>query len=395
MKAATTATSVVEEVPLVVGMEGLHVDFFTPVEMEMLDLLSSPASPATKSEPIAPKKPAPTKPRRVTSSKQLLYVERHRKKRQAEFIGLQKSVVELEAQLADMKHKHTLQSMLHPGSKWRQHASNERKRRAKAMLENKALRDAVEQQMQFTDTLVRAVQAVPAVSNATISAQPKDQWQYLRLVADPELRKAAYHHICDRELEQLQSAFLQAGLLESPVPELHKHEYKHVNHAVQVQTILTGRFTQTVASVTESVWQCLTGAAMSKDPLLKQLYNSHTAVDPSVSYIMGSRDHAEGRFDRRLLCKRYEQGAKYVVVCRSILHDDAVQATDLNNILDEVSWLTIEPDEETPKSTVIKYFHKANQARNAGIVLTKSWLERFTQETDDVGIAIRKYIDSH
>ncbi|OQR93332.1 hypothetical protein ACHHYP_02644 [Achlya hypogyna] len=373
---------------VVVGLEGLQVDFFSSFEMEMLDLLSSPASPPIKVETAAspPKKPAPAKPRRVTSSKQLLYVERHRKKRQAEFIGLQKSVVELEAKLTEMKQKQSLQSLLHPTSKWRQHATNERKRRAKAMLENKSLRDAVEQQMQFTDSLVRAVQAVPQLPKATMSGLPQDQWQYLHLVTDPVLRKAAYHNICDRELGQLQSAFLQAGLLESPVPDVHKHEYKHINHAVQVQTILTGRFGQPVASVTESVWACLTGTALSDDPLIKKLYNDHIPLDPCVCYITGSRDHAQGQFDRRLLCKRYDQGDKCVIVCRSILHDDAIMPSE-HNILDEVSWVSIEP--EAQDKTVVKYFHKANQARNAGIHLTKSWLERFTQESDEIGIAIR------
>ncbi|OQR97911.1 hypothetical protein THRCLA_21915, partial [Thraustotheca clavata] len=336
-------------------------------------ILSSPSSPLSNADivPSPPKKATHLKPRRVTSSKQLLYVERHRKKRQAEFVGLQKSVVELEAQLAQMKQKLTLQSLLHPQSKWRQHATNERKRRAKAMLENKALRDAVEQQMQFTDTLVRAVQSVPLVTDSAMSPKPQDQWQYYHLVQDPVLRKAACHNICDREFGQLQNAFAEAGLQKSPVPNQLKHDYKQINHMIQVQTTVTARFSKSVNDIKDALWKCFTGTAKSDDPLMKKLMTTHTPIDTTLSYVTGTKEYSQGRMDRRLLCKLYDHPNSCEIVCRSIIHDESLPATP-NSLLDEASWLTIETE---GKDTLIKYFSKVSQVQNAPIQITKRWLE--------------------
>ncbi|KDO23307.1 hypothetical protein SPRG_11621 [Saprolegnia parasitica CBS 223.65] len=327
-------------------------------EYNMLDDIFLPpgvASSSSSETETAPKKKQP--------SKQVLAVQRHRQKQRNELNYLKSKVEELQLNLQSMTQAKALQDILHPPSKWEKLAKNERRREQEALLENTRLKEALEEQVQFAECLVNIVQKKPRL--AINHADATDQWKLLKLVADPVTRDAAYHAIVDREYAKLNSAFIEAGLMETSwegrrhVPIVH-------DGCLEVQTIIRCKFPVLFNVVADAVWEVARGAA--EVMALQGVYKMMLELDASMTYVTGKRESPVGNIQRRVIAKRYFETnpTRCVIVHRSIYDDELYPLLPDYAIANEIAWMSVEMDAQG--LTELKYFQKAKPS----LVVTKS-----------------------
>ncbi|OQR91931.1 hypothetical protein THRCLA_22425, partial [Thraustotheca clavata] len=330
-------------------------------EYNMLDdIFLPPTVSSSSSENEAPKK---------QPSKQVLAVQRHRLKQRNELNYLKSKVGELQMNLNNLTQAKALQDILHPPSKWEKLAKNERRRQQEALLENTRLKEALEEQVQFAECLVNIVQKKPRL--ALNNSEANDQWKLLKLVADPAAREAAYHAIVDREYAKLNSAFVEAGLIETTwegrkhIPVLH-------HGILEVQTLIRWKFPVLANIVADAVWEVARGALQ----VMQQAYTMMVEVEPSLTYITGKRESFVGNIQRRVIAKRYYEAdpPRWIMITRSIYDDELYPLLPDYSIANEVAWMVIEMDNQG--MTEFKYFQKAKPS----VMVTK-------QQDDDGKLA--------
>ncbi|OQR82632.1 hypothetical protein ACHHYP_15701 [Achlya hypogyna] len=319
---------------------------FTFDEYNMLDDIFLPPPPGSSgSETDVPKK---------QPSKQVLAVQRHRQKQRNELAYLKQKVEELQSNLQGITQAKALQDILHPPSKWEKLAKDELRREQEAVLENARLKEALEEQVQFAECLVNIVQKKSRV--ALNSGEAQDQWKLLKLVAAPEARDAAYHAIVDREYSKFNSAFIEAGLIETSW-EGRRHVPIVTHGCLEVQTIIRSKLPVLFNIVADAVWEVARGAA--EVMALQGVYRMMLELDDSMTYVTGKRESPVGKIQRRVVVKRYWESnpTRCVIVHRSIYDDELYPLLPDYAIANEVAWMSVEMD---PSGlTDFKYFQKA------------------------------------
>ncbi|EQC35758.1 hypothetical protein SDRG_06517 [Saprolegnia diclina VS20] len=314
-------------------------------------------------------------------TKQQIATLKHRKKQQDELAYLKATVHTLHTELARLT---TEKSPTRSASRWERLAKGERKRQHDSQRENRRLKEMLEEQVQFAECLVNLVRKRPKM--ALIADNEDDQWRQLVLVADPALRRIAIPAIVDRVFADLDSAFIEAGLIESP---LHRHEYVPkitLHHTLEIQTIVCVPFPAAFGVACEAVWRVLRGSVPI--PQLNGSYRLLHEVDVDTTYVAGVRRHAALETQRRVVVKRYHAApARFAVICRSI-HADALYPMDSNCAhSNEVSWLTVEPLSLT--ASMVKFFQKSSPTKHDGAALDAEYLmEAFSKNTVGFEVAI-------
>ncbi|KDO23313.1 hypothetical protein SPRG_11627 [Saprolegnia parasitica CBS 223.65] len=364
---------------------------FTHEERAILETMcSTPTSSAsTKSEPD--ETPPPPKP----VNKQQLAVQRHRKRRQNEFAYLKQAVVDLQAQLVSLNQSRELRELLDPPSRWEKLAKEERKRGQESVVENKQLKEAIEEQVQFAECLVNIVRKKPRLAH--LSTEQQDLWKQMKLVADPAIRSVAIHAILDREFEKIDSAFIEAGLLEDDMPPKRRHVPRFEHGMLEIETTLCAHFEAPCDIVTTGVWDVFRG--------LVELIGVHgtyaplTVMEDNVAYIAAVRPYGLGVIERRILIKKYSDvPGRAVFVTRGIHEDECFPVRDGHAVTNEVSWTTVEVSPTSPGVTIVKHFQKLKPALSEyktmeeAVPISKYIMEAYSRNSIGTGQTIREYI---
>ncbi|OQR82609.1 hypothetical protein ACHHYP_15709 [Achlya hypogyna] len=364
---------------------------FTHEERAILEtMVSTPTSSASERDETSTPKPEPP-PKPV--NKQQLAVQRHRKRRQHEFAYLKQAVLDLQAQLVALTQSRELRELLDPPSRWEKLAKDERKREQESRAENRQLKEAIEEQVQFAECLVNIVRKKPRL--AALSTEKADLWKQMKLVADPAIRAVAVHAIVDREYEKLDSAFIEAGLLDDEVLAVRKHVPKFEHGMLEIETVLASYFDVPAALVAHGVWQVFRGAVEVKG--VTGTYEALAEIDDNFVYISAVRPYGLGVIERRILVKKYEAAPDRIVfVGRGIHEDEAYPVKEGHAITNEVSWTTIES--VTPTKAVVKHFQKLKPALSEyksmeeAVPISKYIMEAYSRNSMGFGQTIRDYI---
>ncbi|OQR82627.1 hypothetical protein ACHHYP_15708 [Achlya hypogyna] len=307
---------------------------------------------------------------------------RHKKKRETELAYLKRAVADLHTQLAAL----TLEK---EGGKsqtrWERLAKGERKRQRDAQRENRRLKEMLEEQVKFAECLVQLVHKQPKLTLISDDSS----WRHLVLDDNPLHRVAAMHAIVDRAYDDLDSAFIAAGLIETL---LNRHEYLPKGDVdLEVHTIVCVTFSAPSAIAAQAVWRVLRGSVDIK--YLNGSYQLLADVDPCMTYVAGVRQHAAVVTQRRVIVKQYTEPDRFVVVCRSIHSDEAFPMDPLCAHSNEVSWLTVES--LSPETSAVKFFQKSRPTRTLGAMGLdcKYLMESFSKNTLGFEYAIAEEIE--
>ncbi|OQS06536.1 hypothetical protein THRCLA_20353 [Thraustotheca clavata] len=323
----------------------------TNVDQAILDTICTTPSTNSDKSDREDGKPEPKK----QLNKQQLAVLRHRKRRQNEFAYLKKAVIDLQAQLASLNQAAELREILNPPSRWEKFAKVEKKREQEAITENRLLRAAIQEQVQFAECLMTIVRKKPRL--AALSTDQNDLWKQMTLAADPHIRSFAMHAIVDREYERVNSALIECGLLDDNAQEVRKHIPKIVHGMLEIETLVCKYFREPMHVVAEGVWQVFRGAVeMHGD---NGTYRCIANIDPSFAYVSDVRPFAMGVIERRIIVKKYVDSPSRVVFVGRGIHEDQLYPINTgHSVTNEVSWTTIESCPSNPGMTVVKHFLK-------------------------------------
>ncbi|OQR82604.1 hypothetical protein ACHHYP_15703 [Achlya hypogyna] len=281
-------------------------------------------------------------------------LQRHRQRQRDELAFLKHKVEELQQELEKLARDSTLRDILQPPGKWERLAKQERVTRTQALQENRELKEAINEQVEFAHSLAALIRKSPSLR--CVSSDACEQWKQLRLVADPIARRAAFHAIADRDYSNATSAFIAAKLVEPTIEGRHYIPLLKDGH-IEVQTILFQHLPATLEHAVSAIWDVLRGVyAVSA---LQGVYRVLEQVDADTLYVGSLRHYSLGKIQRRIVIKRFRESEnRVVIVARNVHEDEVFQFDPRLGLAQEVSWMALEWDGHAAK-TDVKYFQKA------------------------------------
>ncbi|OQS04544.1 hypothetical protein THRCLA_03228 [Thraustotheca clavata] len=354
---------------------------FTSEECDILEALCLTSSPETDES---------QRKRRHVARLATIRTQRHRKKQQEELVYLKRKVQELQTQLEELPSPPN--SSTESTSKWERLARDERKRQYDVMQENSKLKAALEEQVKFAECLVDIIKKRPRLTVLSDSAH--DQWQFLKLVAEPKARRAAFHAIADREYAKVDSAFIEAGIVDvtdfsrKDVPKLKD------NGDIEIHGTICGRLSVPFSIVLEAAWEVLRGAVEMKK--LKGEYTIIDEIDDSTAYVESKWYHTAVNSQSRLIVKKYmEPNKRCVIVSRSIYEDEAIPLDPNYATCNEVSWLSV--DAEDNGEVTARFFTKSREfdlyPNYPEGTTTEYIIDAFSQSTEIFENAIKSHVE--
>ncbi|KAH9126753.1 hypothetical protein AeMF1_002831 [Aphanomyces euteiches] len=199
---------------------------------------------------------------------------------------------------------------------WKRLAHDEKLEKNKALHENEALREAVDQQATFIDQMKKVFLKKPRLTHH--HDVHSAEWQIYRLTATIALRRAAIHAIADRQFSRMSHAYLRAGLLER-TDDFTKAELKfEVMGGSQANYLLLG-VTETFELIDES-----TVYSRIADP-----------NDPAMTW------HSN------LIRKLYREPGRNIFIVRTVLDDALVPQMSVGGVENKSAWGQVLPLDDT------------------------------------------------
>ncbi|EQC40612.1 hypothetical protein SDRG_01696 [Saprolegnia diclina VS20] len=286
--------------------------------------------------------------------RQRLALQRHRQRQRDELVFLKRKVDELQAELEQLTRDSELRDILQPPSKWEKLAKQERVQRAHVLLENRELKEAISEQVEFAQSLAALIRKSPTPRYVCVDAH--EQWKHYKLVADPIARRAAYHAIVNRDYASQTSAFIEAKLIE-PVKEGRQYIPVLRDGLLEVHTIVFTRLPAPLAEAASAIWDVLRGVFTVAS--VQGVYRVLEEVDADTLYVGSLRHYSLGKIQRRIILKRFREGDSRVVVVARNVHEDEIFTFDPRlGLAHEVSWMVLQWDAAS-QTTEVKYFQKA------------------------------------
>ncbi|OQR81361.1 hypothetical protein THRCLA_11801 [Thraustotheca clavata] len=289
--------------------------------------------------------------------KQRLALQAHRQRQKDELEYLKKAVDELQEQLHRLNQVHELQDILRPPTYWEKLAKDECKKQIEVVNENRRLKRAIEEQVEFAESLANLVHKKPRLE--LFSTAESDAWKHFRLVKDPETRYAAFHAITDRDYAFVDSVMIQARLIDATTD--HRKVFPIVqNDIVEIHSYGLMRQPVDFISASVAIWDVFRGVAAV--PRLSGSYKCLAKIDENTSYVEGYTQLTKFRIQRRLVVKRYiESPTRIVILSRSIHEDESLPLDPSLSIAQEVTWLVFE---KIGDDSVAKYYRKSRSPVN-------------------------------
>ncbi|OQS04549.1 hypothetical protein THRCLA_03227 [Thraustotheca clavata] len=281
--------------------------------------------------------------------------QRHRKRHQDELAFLKSKVKELTEHLQILQHVKELEADSEPCCEWKKLAQNEKKREQEVMSENRRLKDAIEEQVKFAEYLVTILEKKPRLG--LLSPGLADQWQMLKLVAEPTARAAAFHAIADREYAKVESVMIEGNLIDRQ-EESHSYIPKLINGVLEVQTAVFILYPVHYNLLAEASWRVLRGS-IELDPMtgIHASYQLLHEIDPNTVYISSMWHYSGGGYQARMIVKRYIEENRQIIISRSIHEDELHPLVEGCAIANECSYLSFDKDPATGLARA-RYFQR-------------------------------------
>ncbi|OQR87276.1 hypothetical protein THRCLA_10478 [Thraustotheca clavata] len=151
----------------------------------------------------------------VPLSKRQITMRKYRAKRRENHKDLKRLVALLQDKLQQLQERHDLFHIINrPSNMWYELALKEKIMCKRVQDENIQLKEMIQQQMSIAKTMSSLMTKATDFPNLTINSA-ENQWQNRILVKNPSLRIIGMHKILDYEYDKLNSAFVEAGLIDA------------------------------------------------------------------------------------------------------------------------------------------------------------------------------------
>ncbi|OQS03088.1 hypothetical protein THRCLA_04598, partial [Thraustotheca clavata] len=269
-------------------------------------------------------------------------------------------------------------------SKWQKLAVNEAKRKSQAIAENNQLKSLVREKEITAKALSGILQKTWQQSKAMMYVNnTKDKWKQLVLVKDPNFRELAMHQIVDREFEKIDSAFVEAGIMDVDC-DVRKYLTKTLqNDTIEFTTIVNSNKKLPLQLVIQAAWKMVQGD-ISID--IENHAPSQKHLVTEAFYTTSPLNHPLGQFQRRVICKKYvhpaEQDKRCIIVCRSVVDDEVYPYEENMPYANEIFWLLLEGNNTL---TNFKLYHKVQPSvYNPEITMSSLWCTRMKEHFESL-----------
>ncbi|OQS04548.1 hypothetical protein THRCLA_20859 [Thraustotheca clavata] len=321
----------------------INIDF-TKEEYEILELLRG-----------SPKENQNAKRQRVAmlAAKR---TQRYRRKVHEEVRDLRQQVKDLQ-----MKHDKFLTMTAFDG-KWKKIAKLEKKRWLNAVNENNRLKQLIKDQLCFANII--------SASGTSLSFKMKEEWQCLKLAADPKIRIAAIHAIADREYKVMESVFINLGIIdEDHVCERVLENPMH-SGGINIHLGASQRVAAPFSIVVNAMWDLICTTPRPKMTFPYQ-YGLIEVIDESTLYLNWTYKHLVCDFQFRLVVKRYfEPNKRFVIVTRTILEDEVIPLDKNMKICNDTSWMEV--NAASKDQVILRYGSKCCEDDTSSKAMTLS-----------------------
>ncbi|KAG9407508.1 hypothetical protein AC1031_002223 [Aphanomyces cochlioides] len=223
-------------------------------------------------------------------------------------------------------------------------ANEEKLVKNKALHENEALREAVDQKATFIDQMKRVFLKKPILMHH--HDVHSAEWQSYRLAATKSLRQAAIHAIAHRQFSRTNHVFLRAGLLDR-TEDFTKAELRlGENGSVLYQLATHVTVPAPCDTITTTMWGVMGGSQAECLPL--GVTETFELIDESTVYsrIADIRDPAK-TWHSNLIRKLYREPDRYIFIVRTVLDDALVPQMSADGVENKSVWGQVAPLDET------------------------------------------------
>ncbi|CAK4623404.1 unnamed protein product [Aphanomyces euteiches] len=227
---------------------------------------------------------------------------------------------------------------------WKRLAHDEKLEKNKALHENEALREAVDQQATFIDQMKKVFLKKPRLTHH--HDVHSAEWQIYRLTATIALRRAAIHAIADRQFSRMSHAYLRAGLLER-TDDFTKAELKfEANGSVIYQLATCVKVPAPCDTFTTTIWGVMGGSQANY--LLLGVTETFELIDESTVYsrIADPNDPAM-TWHSNLIRKLYREPGRNIFIVRTVLDDALVPQMSVGGVENKSAWGQVLPLDDT------------------------------------------------
>ncbi|CAK4685878.1 unnamed protein product [Aphanomyces euteiches] len=225
-------------------------------------------------------------------------VQTQYKRQQLEILELRRQVDLLKEKLLQAKRFATVKPDM---SLWERAARDQIYAKSKSFQENEHLKASVEENTTFIEDMTRLLRKKPRLSFDVHS----EEWRTYKLAAQASLRTAAIHAIADYQYNQLQTAFIKAGVHQCP------------DQVIQF--------------------------APNSSRMDKSFMNTLEVLDPFTVYRAFQNVHENSSAHVNMIYKYYVECNREVIVWRSVLEDALVPRMAQGTVTNKWGWLIVEP----------------------------------------------------
>ncbi|CAK4744581.1 unnamed protein product [Aphanomyces euteiches] len=319
---ANSSNAVVQDVHLLFATDDQLRDDLAYV-CSLLDSPERKPSPPSSSITRTSKSPEESKP---TLS--------HQDRRKREILELRRQVDILKNQLLDAKQQATGKPDM---SAWERAARDQMYAKSKSISENEQLRAQVEENATFIEDMTRVLRKRPRLSLDVHS----EEWKAYKLAAQTSLRTAAIHAIADRQYQQLQTAFIQAGVYDCPQDVIRYEPVPLPDGSLIFERVYHVTLAAPFRLVGKAVWKVFNGHQPM--PLPSGAEEFLERIDPHTVYRAYQNVGKTSSAHANMIYKNYAEANREVIVWRSVMDDALMPHMVDGEVVDTWGWFVVVP----------------------------------------------------
>ncbi|KAH9105222.1 hypothetical protein AeMF1_018898 [Aphanomyces euteiches] len=297
---ANSSNAVVQDVHLLFATDDQLRDDLAYV-CSLLDSPERKPSPPSSSITRTSKSPEESKP---TLS--------HQDRRKREILELRRQVDILKNQLLDAKQQATGKPDM---SAWERAARDQMYAKSKSISENEQLRAQLDVH--------------------------SEEWKAYKLAAQTSLRTAAIHAIADRQYQQLQTAFIQAGVYDCPQDVIRYEPVPLPDGSLIFERVYHVTLAAPFRLIGKAVWKVFNGHQPM--PLPSGAEEFLERIDPHTVYRAYQNVGKTSSAHANMIYKNYAEANREVIVWRSVMDDALMPHMVDGEVVDTWGWFVVVP----------------------------------------------------
>ncbi|CAK4696124.1 hypothetical protein LEN26_001793 [Aphanomyces euteiches] len=250
-----------------------------------------------------------------------------------EILLLQSQVETLKQQLEEARQSSVKKDNM---PKWERAARMELQAKLRALADNEQMKADIEQQNSFIAEMERFFRKKPRLTMETDIES--EEWCAYKLAAKASLRFTAIHAIADRQYRRMETAFINADLVDVIGNLLRLRPVRLPNNKLLIELVNHVTLAAPYRNVAKSVWQT------HRTPYVSETSQTTVEVlDPYTVYEQCTETKYKTTCHSNTISKYYQEDKRDVILWRTVLEDELSPHMLKGAVDDQWGWLELTP----------------------------------------------------